>query len=169
MQHAAVALSALIHALDSLKMAAIVRYAYDRRSNPQVGAAFPCIKEKYEVCGFISNRKHTINDLSSVCCTPDSLLMSLTLSVCYTWSCRLWRICDSSHSQCWKTTRSSHLQVGPQIKRPKYSSQFLSDVYTASLYCNFDFISMNFAALCYISNFFGPLRVSASLKMSCKS
>uniref|UniRef100_A0A672QJL5 X-ray repair cross-complementing protein 5 n=1 Tax=Sinocyclocheilus grahami TaxID=75366 RepID=A0A672QJL5_SINGR len=47
-EHAAVALSALIRALDSLKMAAIVRYAYDRRSNPQVGAAFPCIKEKYE-------------------------------------------------------------------------------------------------------------------------
>ncbi|KAL7865398.1 hypothetical protein SRHO_G00106450 [Serrasalmus rhombeus] len=47
-EHAAVALSALIHALDSLKMVAIVRYAYDRRSNPQVGAAFPCIKEKYE-------------------------------------------------------------------------------------------------------------------------
>ncbi|KAA0715413.1 X-ray repair cross-complementing protein 5 [Triplophysa tibetana] len=47
-EHAAVALSALIGALDGLKMAAIVRYAYDRRSNPQVGAAFPCIKEKYE-------------------------------------------------------------------------------------------------------------------------
>ncbi|XP_051566597.1 X-ray repair cross-complementing protein 5 [Myxocyprinus asiaticus] len=47
-EHAAVALSALIRALDSLKMAAIVRYAYDRRSNPQVGAAFPCIKKKYE-------------------------------------------------------------------------------------------------------------------------
>ncbi|KAL7882043.1 hypothetical protein AOLI_G00088920 [Acnodon oligacanthus] len=47
-EHAAVALSALIRALDSLKMVAIVRYAYDRRSNPQVGAAFPYIKEKYE-------------------------------------------------------------------------------------------------------------------------
>nr|XP_055071821.1 X-ray repair cross-complementing protein 5 [Misgurnus anguillicaudatus] len=47
-EHAAVALSALIRALDALKMAAVVRYAYDRRSNPQVGAAFPCIKEKYE-------------------------------------------------------------------------------------------------------------------------
>uniref|UniRef100_A0A673HHB1 Ku domain-containing protein n=1 Tax=Sinocyclocheilus rhinocerous TaxID=307959 RepID=A0A673HHB1_9TELE len=31
-----------------LKKAAIVRYAYNHRSNPQVGAAFPCIKEKYE-------------------------------------------------------------------------------------------------------------------------
>lgn len=115
MQHAAVALSALIRALDSLKMAAVVRYAYDRRSNPQVGAAFPCIKDKYEVCGFTSNRKHTMNDLSSVCC----ILVSLILSVCYTWGCRLWRISDSSHSQCWKTTRSSHLQVKrPTIQQP---------------------------------------------------
>ncbi|XP_053353435.1 X-ray repair cross-complementing protein 5 [Clarias gariepinus] len=47
-EHAAVALSALIHALNDLNMVAIVRYAYDRRSNPQVGAAFPCIKDKYE-------------------------------------------------------------------------------------------------------------------------
>uniref|UniRef100_A0A4W4H6N0 X-ray repair cross-complementing protein 5 n=1 Tax=Electrophorus electricus TaxID=8005 RepID=A0A4W4H6N0_ELEEL len=46
--HAGVALSSLIHALDRLKMVAIVRYVYDRRSNPQVGAAFPCIKQKYE-------------------------------------------------------------------------------------------------------------------------
>ena len=48
-QHAGVALSSLIRALDELKMVAIVRYTYDRRSNPQVGAAFPCIKRKYEV------------------------------------------------------------------------------------------------------------------------
>uniref|UniRef100_A0A4W4H648 X-ray repair cross-complementing protein 5 n=2 Tax=Electrophorus electricus TaxID=8005 RepID=A0A4W4H648_ELEEL len=47
-EHAGVALSSLIHALDRLKMVAIVRYVYDRRSNPQVGAAFPCIKQKYE-------------------------------------------------------------------------------------------------------------------------
>ncbi|KAF3694942.1 X-ray repair cross-complementing protein 5 [Channa argus] len=47
-EHAGVALSALIRALDELKMLAIVRYAYDRRSNPQVGAAFPCIKRDYE-------------------------------------------------------------------------------------------------------------------------
>ncbi|KAM9346851.1 X-ray repair cross-complementing protein 5-like [Symphorus nematophorus] len=47
-EHAAVALSALIRALDELQMVAIVRYAYDRRSNPQVGAAFPCIKQDYE-------------------------------------------------------------------------------------------------------------------------
>lgn len=43
-QHAGLALSALIQALHELEMVAIVRYAYDRRSNPQVGAAFPCIK-----------------------------------------------------------------------------------------------------------------------------
>lgn len=48
-QHAGVALSALIKALDQLDMVAIVRYAYDRRSNPQVGAAFPCVKQHYEV------------------------------------------------------------------------------------------------------------------------
>lgn len=48
-QHAGVALSALIRALDELEMVAIVRYAYDRRSNPQVGAAFPCSKQDYEV------------------------------------------------------------------------------------------------------------------------
>ncbi|XP_047671352.1 X-ray repair cross-complementing protein 5 isoform X1 [Tachysurus fulvidraco] len=52
-EHAAVALSALIHALDSLKMVAIVRYVYDRRSNPQVGAAFPCIKDKYECLEYV--------------------------------------------------------------------------------------------------------------------
>ncbi|XP_036425579.1 X-ray repair cross-complementing protein 5 [Colossoma macropomum] len=52
-EHAAVALSALIRALDSLKMVAIVRYAYDRRSNPQVGAAFPCLKEKYECLQYV--------------------------------------------------------------------------------------------------------------------
>lgn len=52
-QHAGVALSALIRGLDQLGMVAIVRYAYDRRSNPQVGAAFPFIKQHYEV------RSHT--------------------------------------------------------------------------------------------------------------
>jgi hypothetical protein len=37
-------------------MVAIVRYAYDKRANPQVGVAFPYIKEAYEVkstCLFI--------------------------------------------------------------------------------------------------------------------
>uniref|UniRef100_A0A3B5KUV4 X-ray repair cross-complementing protein 5 n=1 Tax=Xiphophorus couchianus TaxID=32473 RepID=A0A3B5KUV4_9TELE len=47
-EHAGVAMSALIRGLDELNMVAIVRYAYDRRSNPQVGAAFPCIKPDYE-------------------------------------------------------------------------------------------------------------------------
>ncbi|KAM7380638.1 hypothetical protein PAMP_003918 [Pampus punctatissimus] len=52
-EHAGVALSAVIRALDQLKMVAIVRYAYDRRSNPQVGAAFPCIKQDYECLMYI--------------------------------------------------------------------------------------------------------------------
>ncbi|XP_068102182.1 X-ray repair cross-complementing protein 5 isoform X2 [Hyperolius riggenbachi] len=50
---AAVALSSLIHALEEMEMVAIVRYAYDRRSNPQVGVAFPMIKEKYECLVYI--------------------------------------------------------------------------------------------------------------------
>ncbi|XP_039925547.1 X-ray repair cross-complementing protein 5 isoform X1 [Hirundo rustica] len=45
---AAVAFSALVRALDELKVVAIVRYAYDRRSNPQIGVAFPYIKDAYE-------------------------------------------------------------------------------------------------------------------------
>ncbi|XP_073503568.1 X-ray repair cross-complementing protein 5 [Phyllobates terribilis] len=45
---AAIALSTLIRALHDMEMVAVVRYAYDRRSNPQVGVAFPHIKEKYE-------------------------------------------------------------------------------------------------------------------------
>uniref|UniRef100_A0A8C4HJR7 X-ray repair cross-complementing protein 5 n=1 Tax=Dicentrarchus labrax TaxID=13489 RepID=A0A8C4HJR7_DICLA len=52
-QHAGVALSALIRALDELQMVAIVRYAYDRRSNPQVGAAFPCVKQDYECLMYV--------------------------------------------------------------------------------------------------------------------
>lgn len=52
-EHAGVALSALIRALDELNMVAIVRYAYDRRSNPQVGAAFPCIKQDYECLMYV--------------------------------------------------------------------------------------------------------------------
>ncbi|XP_027735543.1 X-ray repair cross-complementing protein 5 isoform X3 [Empidonax traillii] len=47
-ENAAVAFSALVRALDELKVVAIVRYAYDRRSNPQIGVAFPYIKEAYE-------------------------------------------------------------------------------------------------------------------------
>ncbi|XP_035532170.1 X-ray repair cross-complementing protein 5 [Morone saxatilis] len=52
-EHAGVALSALIRALDELQMVAIVRYAYDRRSNPQVGAAFPCVKQNYECLMYV--------------------------------------------------------------------------------------------------------------------
>ncbi|KFQ39502.1 X-ray repair cross-complementing protein 5, partial [Mesitornis unicolor] len=47
-ENAAVAFSALVRALDELQMVAIVRYAYDRRCNPQVGVAFPSIKDAYE-------------------------------------------------------------------------------------------------------------------------
>ncbi|NXO35071.1 XRCC5 protein, partial [Locustella ochotensis] len=47
-KEAAVAFSALVRALDELKVVAIVRYAYDRRSNPQIGVAFPYIKDAYE-------------------------------------------------------------------------------------------------------------------------
>ncbi|XP_025951237.2 X-ray repair cross-complementing protein 5 isoform X1 [Dromaius novaehollandiae] len=47
-ENAAVAFSALIHALAELKVVAIVRYAYDRRCNPQIGVAFPYIKDAYE-------------------------------------------------------------------------------------------------------------------------
>ncbi|XP_078083891.1 X-ray repair cross-complementing protein 5-like [Mustelus asterias] len=52
-EHAATALSALIHALEELDMVAIVRYVYDRRSNPQVGVALPVIKDKYECLIYI--------------------------------------------------------------------------------------------------------------------
>ncbi|NXA32775.1 XRCC5 protein, partial [Eudromia elegans] len=47
-ENAAVAFSALIHALDELQVVAIVRYAYDKRCNPQIGVAFPYIKDAYE-------------------------------------------------------------------------------------------------------------------------
>ncbi|XP_051046391.1 X-ray repair cross-complementing protein 5 [Phodopus roborovskii] len=52
-QAAAVALSSLIHALDELNMVAIVRYAYDKRANPQVGVAFPYIKDSYECLVYV--------------------------------------------------------------------------------------------------------------------
>ncbi|NWZ62750.1 XRCC5 protein, partial [Acrocephalus arundinaceus] len=45
---AAVAFSALVRALDELNVVAIVRYAYDRRCNPQIGVAFPYIKDAHE-------------------------------------------------------------------------------------------------------------------------
>ncbi|XP_028337486.1 X-ray repair cross-complementing protein 5 isoform X2 [Physeter macrocephalus] len=50
---AAVALSSLIHALDELDMVAVVRYAYDRRANPQVGVAFPYIRDFYECLVYV--------------------------------------------------------------------------------------------------------------------
>ncbi|XP_056286454.1 X-ray repair cross-complementing protein 5 [Pseudoliparis swirei] len=94
-EHAGVALSALIRALDELDMVAIVRYAYDRRSNPQVGAAFPCIKKDHECLIYVqlpfmedlrhfsfpsleNNKKFTPSDaqLSAV----DSLIDSMMLS-----------------------------------------------------------------------------------------
>lgn len=93
-EHAGVALSAVIRALDELKMVAIVRYAYDRRSNPQIGAAFPCIKRDYECLMYVqlpfmedlrqftfpsleNNKKFTPSDsqLSAV----DSLIDSMML------------------------------------------------------------------------------------------
>uniref|UniRef100_A0A3P8VMX9 X-ray repair cross-complementing protein 5 n=1 Tax=Cynoglossus semilaevis TaxID=244447 RepID=A0A3P8VMX9_CYNSE len=52
-EHAGIALSALIRALDELKMVAVVRYAYNRSSNPQVGAAFPFIKKNYECLMYV--------------------------------------------------------------------------------------------------------------------
>ncbi|GAB5575962.1 X-ray repair cross-complementing protein 5 [Prionailurus iriomotensis] len=50
---AAVALSSLIHALDELDMVAVVRYAYAGRTNPQVGMAFPYIKDAYECLMYV--------------------------------------------------------------------------------------------------------------------
>ncbi|NWR19387.1 XRCC5 protein, partial [Emberiza fucata] len=47
-ENAAVAFSALVRALDELKVVAVVRYAYDRRCYPQIGVAFPYIKDTYE-------------------------------------------------------------------------------------------------------------------------
>ncbi|NWU97737.1 XRCC5 protein, partial [Upupa epops] len=52
-ENAAVAFSALVHALDELNVVAIVRYAYDRRCNPQVGVAFPYIKDAYECLVYV--------------------------------------------------------------------------------------------------------------------
>ncbi|NXG24598.1 XRCC5 protein, partial [Grallaria varia] len=52
-ENAAVAFSALVRALDELKVVAIVRYAYDRRSNPQIGVAFPYIKDAYECLFYV--------------------------------------------------------------------------------------------------------------------
>ncbi|XP_062951104.1 X-ray repair cross-complementing protein 5 [Cynocephalus volans] len=91
---AAIALSSLIHALEELDMVAIVRYAYDKRANPQVGVAFPYIKDAYECLVYVqlpfmedlrqyifsslkNNRKHTPTEvqLSAV----DALIDSMSL------------------------------------------------------------------------------------------
>ncbi|ELW49194.1 X-ray repair cross-complementing protein 5 [Tupaia chinensis] len=50
---AAVAFSSLVHALDELDMVAIIRYAYHNKSNPQVGMAFPHIKDTYECLMYV--------------------------------------------------------------------------------------------------------------------
>ncbi|XP_076199000.1 X-ray repair cross-complementing protein 5 isoform X2 [Aptenodytes patagonicus] len=93
-ENAAVAFSALVHALDELKVVAIVRYVYDRRCNPQIGVAFPCIKDAYECLIYVqlpymedlrqylfsslkNNKKciPTVDQLSAV----DSLIDSMNL------------------------------------------------------------------------------------------
>ncbi|NXJ73914.1 XRCC5 protein, partial [Trogon melanurus] len=93
-ENAAVAFSALVHALDELKVVAIVRYAYDRRSNPQVGVAFPCIKDAYECLIYVQLpymedlRQYIFSSLkNNKKCTPtadqlsavDSLIDSMNL------------------------------------------------------------------------------------------
>ncbi|XP_041663738.1 X-ray repair cross-complementing protein 5 [Cheilinus undulatus] len=81
-EHAAVALSALIRALDELEMVAIVRYAYDRRSNPQVGAAFPCIKKDHECLMYVQLpfmedlRQFTFPSLENKKLTPSDTQLS---------------------------------------------------------------------------------------------
>ncbi|XP_009273242.1 PREDICTED: X-ray repair cross-complementing protein 5 isoform X1 [Aptenodytes forsteri] len=93
-ENAAVAFSALVHALDELKVVAIVRYVYDRRCNPQIGVAFPYIKDAYECLIYVqlpymedlrqylfsslkNNKKciPTVDQLSAV----DSLIDSMNL------------------------------------------------------------------------------------------
>ncbi|XP_025909513.1 X-ray repair cross-complementing protein 5 isoform X2 [Nothoprocta perdicaria] len=93
-ENAAVAFSALIHALDELKLVAIVRYVYGERCNPQIGVAFPLIKDAYECLIYVqlpfmedlrqyvfsslkNNKKYipTADQLSAV----DSLIDSMNL------------------------------------------------------------------------------------------
>ncbi|XP_063144905.1 X-ray repair cross-complementing protein 5 isoform X3 [Candoia aspera] len=91
---AAVALSALIHALNELDMVAIVRYVYNWKSQPQVGAAFPLIKNEYECLAYVqlpymedlrhymfsslkNNKKYTPTD--DQLCAVDSLIDSMSL------------------------------------------------------------------------------------------
>ncbi|KAM4668504.1 X-ray repair cross-complementing protein 5 isoform 4-T5 [Amazona ochrocephala] len=76
-ENAAVAFSALVHALDELKVVAVVRYAYDRRSNPQIGAAFPYIKDSYEISKSAGTKGRSSQHLK--------LLFKLI--------CRVWKTC----------------------------------------------------------------------------
>ncbi|KAL1771021.1 X-ray repair cross-complementing protein 5 [Sigmodon hispidus] len=80
---AAVALSSLIHALDELNMVAIVRYAYDKRANPQVGVAFPYIKDAYECLVYVQLpfmedlRQYMFSSLkNNKTCTPTEAQLS---------------------------------------------------------------------------------------------
>lgn len=104
-QHAGVALSALIRALCELEMVAIVRYAYDRRSNPQVGVAFPCIKQHYEVWPFTCVLRETRQ-------TEPYKYVSLILdSVWCISSCLLWKTSDIFHFLYLKISRRWPPQV----------------------------------------------------------
>ncbi|OXB81637.1 UNVERIFIED_CONTAM: hypothetical protein H355_008799, partial [Colinus virginianus] len=93
-QNAAVAFSALVQALDELNVVAIVRYAYDRRCNPQIGVAFPYIKDAYECLFYVQLpymedvRQYMFSSLkNNKKCTPsadqlsaiDSLIDSMNL------------------------------------------------------------------------------------------
>uniref|UniRef100_A0A8C8Y995 X-ray repair cross-complementing protein 5 n=1 Tax=Panthera leo TaxID=9689 RepID=A0A8C8Y995_PANLE len=80
---AAVALSSLIHALDELDMVAVVRYAYAGRTNPQVGMAFPYIKDAYECLMYVQLpfmedlRQYMFSSLkNSKKCTPTEAQLS---------------------------------------------------------------------------------------------
>ncbi|NXC45599.1 XRCC5 protein, partial [Penelope pileata] len=93
-ENAAVAFSALVQALKELNVVAIVRYAYDRRCNPQIGVAFPYIKDAYECLIYVQLpymedvRQYMFSSLkNNKKCTPtadqlsavDSLIDSMTL------------------------------------------------------------------------------------------
>lgn len=90
-------------------MVAIVRYAYSRRSNPQVGAAFPCIKQHYEVWSCICVQTAVF---SEACQTEQHKYVSLIHdSVSCTSSCLLWKTTDSFYFPLLKITRRSLPQV----------------------------------------------------------
>lgn len=110
-QHAGIALSALIRALDELKMVAVVRYAYNRSSNPQVGAAFPFIKKNYEVSFYT----HWTFRWSLWPVSKSSEVTSPLLppSVSCTSSCPSQKTSGSSPFPLLKTTKRSRRQVHP--------------------------------------------------------